>query len=210
QRGHLDAWCESVGPALVAPGAGDDRDVDVMRDGLVVVTWNVHEGAGDLARFLATLRPSGGDRAAAAAPAVVVLAQEAVRGSNEIPVIVPAGVKAPRRIGRPDASGDIVSAAAQLHLWLAYVPSMRNGADAREDRGSAILSTLPLSEVVAVVLPWANQRRVAVMATVTTRQGAAPLRLRVMSVHLDNRPSRVSQAAALARFIGAFPADAMP
>jgi endonuclease/exonuclease/phosphatase family metal-dependent hydrolase len=69
------------------------------------------------------------------------------------------------------------------------VPSMRNGGPgiSAEDRGNAILSTVPLGELGAIELPFERQRRVAVAATVAgaTTTGA-PWRLRVVSAHLDN------------------------
>ena len=68
----------------------------------------------------------------------------------------------------------------ELGLSLIYVPSMRNGAsadDPAEDRGSAILSTLPLSEPIAIELPGERQRRVVIIAR------AASVSLAV--VHLD-------------------------
>ena len=86
-----------------------------------------------------------------------------------------------------------------MGLWIVYVPSMRNGrGDETEDRGSAILSTLPLSDAVAIELPWVHQRRVAVMVTVSSRLGNAPWHARMVSVHLDDRPSR-SRASGVAR-----------
>jgi endonuclease/exonuclease/phosphatase family metal-dependent hydrolase len=89
----------------------------------------------------------------------------------------------------PDGDRDeIVAAARRLGLALYYVPSMRNGpgggAALAEDRGNAILSTLPLADFTAIELPFERQRRVAISATV----GGAGLpvgRLRIGSVHLD-------------------------
>jgi endonuclease/exonuclease/phosphatase family metal-dependent hydrolase len=109
---------------------------------------------------------------------VIVLAQEAVRG---------------------DADRDITTIAEALGLWLAYVPSMPNGRGRHQDRGCAILSTLPLAEPIAIELPWAYQRRVAVMATVAV--GDSQATLRVVSVHLDNRTGRRTQASALAAWL---------
>ena len=80
---------------------------------------------------------------------------------------------------------DALTFATNRQMYAAYVPSMRNGRkcdeEPREDRGNAIISTLPLSEVTAVELPFAQQRRVAVAATIRTAGGV----LHVMSVHLD-------------------------
>ena len=67
-----------------------------------------------------------------------------------------------------------------MGLSLVYVPSMRNGsatAEPQEDRGSAILSTLPLSEPSAVELPGERQRRVVVIAKAAS--------VSVAVIHLD-------------------------
>jgi endonuclease/exonuclease/phosphatase family metal-dependent hydrolase len=73
-----------------------------------------------------------------------------------------------------------------------YVPSMRNGeltGDAGgEDRGNAILSTLPLHDALALELPVVRQRRVAVVAVVRGRTSAgAAWELQLTSAHLENR-----------------------
>src|SRR5438093_180351 len=74
---------------------------------------------------------------------------------------------------------ELASIAGEFGSALVYVPSMRSGpAATREGRGSAILSTLPLSDPVGIELPWVAQRRVAVMATATALAGGAPRRLR--------------------------------
>jgi endonuclease/exonuclease/phosphatase family metal-dependent hydrolase len=68
---------------------------------------------------------------------------------------------------------------------LIYVPSMRNGhlpSDEDADRGSAILSTLPLSSATAVELPGERQRRVAIIAKVEMPRGD-PVSVGV--IHLD-------------------------
>jgi endonuclease/exonuclease/phosphatase family metal-dependent hydrolase len=66
---------------------------------------------------------------------------------------------------------------------------MRNGPPAvsDEDRGNAILSSLPLSDLTAIELPFERQRRVAVAATLSgTSSAGAAWTLRVVSAHLDN------------------------
>ena len=210
ERLRLSAWCESVGPAIVRAPARTGPVTDISRNGLVVVTWNVHEGGGDIPSLVTDVRRRSTDRSGVA-PALVLLVQEAFRGGEAVPVQIPADVRPPRSIHpRRPALSDIVAIAEQEDMWLAYVPSMRNGRDTREDRGCAILSTLPLSDVAGIELPWLSQRRVAVIATITARQGDAPWRLRAVSVHLDNRPGRSTQAAALARLAGAHDADDIP
>jgi endonuclease/exonuclease/phosphatase family metal-dependent hydrolase len=67
---------------------------------------------------------------------------------------------------------------------------MRNSdigrAAAAEDRGTAILSTLPLADLAVIELPFERQRRVAVAATLGARTSAgAAWRLRVVDVQLD-------------------------
>jgi endonuclease/exonuclease/phosphatase family metal-dependent hydrolase len=188
---------------VVTEAAPAASPVDVSKDGLILATWNIHEGGGDLERFVEYLRRPRNDPRAS--PAVVILLQEVARANESVPDEFPSTVRAPGRI-RPDRapSFDIAAVAHTLGMSLAYVPSMRNGrsieSGRREDRGSAILSTLPLADIVGIELPWVSQRRVAVMATVIARRDGAPWSLRVISVHLDNRPSRSIQAAALARF----------
>jgi endonuclease/exonuclease/phosphatase family metal-dependent hydrolase len=66
---------------------------------------------------------------------------------------------------------------------------MRNGGPtvSAEDRGNAILSTLPLADLTAIELPFERQRRVAVAATVAgVTNAGAPWKVRVVSAHLDN------------------------
>jgi endonuclease/exonuclease/phosphatase family metal-dependent hydrolase len=83
---------------------------------------------------------------------------------------------------------------------------MRNGSatkvDEREDRGNAILSTEPISDVRAIELPFGKQRRVAIAATITPRTATlGPMR--VFTTHFDTRGARVSQAEALGERIAA-------
>ncbi|NOT26456.1 MAG: hypothetical protein HOP16_10185 [Acidobacteria bacterium] len=109
------------------------------------------------------------------------------------------GAAIPRRMSPSPPTGarqDIVETARTRGLSVFYLPSMRNGSEegaAGEDRGNAILSTLPLTELAGIELPFERQRRVAAAATVTRRDAAgAPWRLRVVSVHL-NATRRVVQ-----------------
>jgi endonuclease/exonuclease/phosphatase family metal-dependent hydrolase len=94
---------------------------------------------------------------------------------------------------------DVHDIAERFGLSVAYVPSMRNGPATslieREDRGNAILSTEPLTDVRAIELPFGKQRRVAVTAVIAARAAAPPLR--VVSTHFDTNGERAAQAAAL-------------
>lgn len=183
EAGSFAAWCDAVGPAVIAATGAPA----VPADRIVVVSWNLHVGGGDLKALLASL---GVDRTAGSTrPPVVLLLQEALRRGEAVPKMR-AGARAARRIGHrpPVHARDIVEDARDLGLWAAYVPSMRNGAGAPEDRGNAILSTLPLEAVEAIELPGGRQRRVAVAADVVGRRlDGARWRLRVTSAHLESQ-----------------------
>ncbi len=186
QRQRLDAWCATVGTPVVhqpTPGLA-------LPPGrrIALVSWNVHVGGGDIAALSADLRAgrlTGGE-----ALPVVLLLQEAFRTSGDIPPWR-SGQPAPPRIAPPPPSGSRVSTpdlARRLGLHLVYVPSMRNGAgdaNQREDRGSAILSTMTLADPHAIELPFERQRRVAVAARIADVTSDDDLW--VLSVHLENR-----------------------
>jgi endonuclease/exonuclease/phosphatase family metal-dependent hydrolase len=184
----LDRWCAAVGPparivVTRPPGA--------LTGPYAVVSWNDHVGAGDIDAFLSDLRAgrlSGGRPIST----FVILMQEAYRGGVEVPSRADPALRwaaAERPPGPHGRREDAVAAARRLGLDAIYIPSMRNGApDAtNEDRGNAILSTQPLTDVTAVELPLERQRRVAIEATVTLRTadgGAVPLRL--VDTHFTN------------------------
>jgi endonuclease/exonuclease/phosphatase family metal-dependent hydrolase len=86
----------------------------------------------------------------------------------------------------PGGRLEILDVAERCGLALLYVPSARNGPDepgqVPEDKGNAILSTLPLADLAAIELPFEAGRKVAVVATIPGPNGE---RIRVVSVHLD-------------------------
>jgi endonuclease/exonuclease/phosphatase family metal-dependent hydrolase len=116
--------------------------------------------------------------------------------------------KRPRAGGERPAVDDV---AREFGLSVVYAPSMRNGAGVKEDRGNAILTTLPLTGALALELPVARQRRVAVASQVRGRSSdGEPWDLLLLSVHLENRPARgvtgVGERAAQAQWLlGALP-----
>ncbi|MGE5816136.1 MAG: endonuclease/exonuclease/phosphatase family protein [Acidobacteriota bacterium] len=181
--------CESVGPVALTSAAAHVPNHGVGT--LFVISWNVGIGHGHVDKLVQQLTEEE-RRADRPKPDFILLLQEAYRSSS-----------ASRR-------RDVRSIAADLDLNLAYVPSMPNGRSDRtprgDDRGNAILSTLPLREITAIELPLVRQRRVAVVARVDV--DGSPLT--VVSVHRDTRrelfsgsvfsgpPSRERQAAALA------------
>lgn len=190
-RPRLDRWCATVGRPEVDPIPDAPLPPPPAADSLAVIAWNVYGGGGDLRRLVGDLR--SGQATGAPVAHFVILVQEAVRTGAlppaELGAPVPEGV---RNEPPSEAPRDIVRAAGELGLALAYVPSLRNGhspeGEPEEDRGNAILSTLPLREVHAIELPFEAQRRVAVGATVALpRAGGESVAVRVVSLHLDTR-----------------------
>ncbi len=173
------------------PDAGSDVGFEPV-DSLVVVIWNLEVGSGDLFELLADqfdfeCSAPTGSRSPGKVPFVLLL-QEAYRASYDIPEI-PDGVALPSRIGRSVLPGeriDIVDMARECNLSLFYAPSMRNGAETEdeipEDRGNAILASVPLTDFAAIELPLETQRRVAV-AALAHPPGRDPIR--VVSFHFD-------------------------
>lgn len=180
---RLARWRESVGPPILPTSA---PALPTPVDEITVVSWNTALGEADLAGMVRRL-PRGRP--------VVLLLQEVYRGGPDVP----------RTLGRdasfagylPGATAregarPIGVVAAGLGLSVYYVPSMRNGAPSvsDEDRGNAILSNLPLSDLSAIELPFEHQRRVAISATIAgvTTTGT-PWKVRLVNVHLDNMAS---------------------
>lgn len=205
-----DAWAAAVGPAVVSLGIGGESPPPPARN-LRIVTWNVRVGAGRLEEFLQELRRE--DRP------FVLLLQEALRVEGGVPVVPPGGSLHAERIADPLAPGvrrgEIARLARESGTALVYVPSMRNGGrgDPAEDRGNAILSSLPLEDPFALELPVERQRRTAVGASVQVAgPDGEPRSLRLLSVHLENRApwrrfwripgaARAAQARTLVEFL---------
>ncbi|BCS34249.1 hypothetical protein TBR22_A34780 [Luteitalea sp. TBR-22] len=202
EREALDARCAPLAPPLVRVGSTPARPASRV----MVATWNMHDGRGDIVSLARDLLAGAGE---APPDAVILLLQELVRAT----AVATAGGG-----GRDTGVRDVPTVVVDLGWHLAYVPAKRNrlepaGASAA-DRGTAIMSTLPIADLAAIELPVERQRRVALSGHVraTTRDGR-PWRLRVVSVHLENRSgmrrvwvragaSRTRQAEALLEAIG--------
>jgi endonuclease/exonuclease/phosphatase family metal-dependent hydrolase len=179
----LDRWRRSVGPAYVSRTAA----APAPASRLLVVTWNTAVGSGDVVAFVNDLRAREGRDVP-----MVLLLQEVYRSGASVPTELDRRASFAARIGlaRDEAQPrDIASVADALGMNACYAPSMRNGAPkvSDEDRGNAILSTLPLSDLTAIELPFERQRRVAVVARVSgLAADGQPWSLRVVSAHFDN------------------------
>jgi endonuclease/exonuclease/phosphatase family metal-dependent hydrolase len=179
ERARLNAWCAGVGEAAFVTSGGTGSEVVADMSDVVFVSWNVHVGSGDIRSFVKDLR-AGVHTDGRRFPHYVLLLQEAVR-TGCVPAFA-SGAAGAKRIAahNPIEPIDIVGVSADLGASLVYVPSMRNGssaADPAEDRGSAILSTLPLSNPTAIELPGERQRRVVISAQIGT--------FSVAVIHLD-------------------------
>jgi endonuclease/exonuclease/phosphatase family metal-dependent hydrolase len=191
-RSELDEWCRGAGAPVVASAGRPSAPVVAI----AVVTWNVHLGAGRLDAFVTDLR--SGALTGQPAPHFVLLLQEVRRRGGGVPARLVGEARAGRFMGDRDKDADIVAVARRLGLHLVYVPSVRNGGfgEAAEDRGNAILASLPLAEPTGIELPLLSQRRVAVAATVPLLDGMGTARgLRVASAHFDYGASRTRPLA---------------
>jgi len=178
-RDAIRRWRDAVGSPLVS---STSLATPVAADRLIVISWNIALGSGDVVQLVRDVRRESPDTP------VVLLLQEAYRSGDDIPA-------SPERpafagfLGTSEPIREIDEIARALGFAMYYVPSMRNGMPGRyrEDRGNAILSTIPLEDLSAIELPFEHQRRVALAAHVrgTTALGR-PWRLQLATVHLDN------------------------
>ena len=182
---RITTWRNAVGPPVVDRANRSCADAGI--DSLLVVSWNEHIGHGDIRRFVSDLR-AGRVLPGLHVQHFVILMQEVFREGDAVPAHAPARI-CPKRVG--GVGPDIEDISDSLGLALYYVPSMRNGCEAtgrREDRGNAILSTLPLTNLRAVELPLVRQRRVAVMADVKGHTSTGEnWTLSLASTHFENR-----------------------
>ncbi|UCC83210.1 MAG: hypothetical protein JSW46_20035 [Gemmatimonadota bacterium] len=188
----LAEWCSTVGPPIIEPAPAAYFARAQGAEALTVVSWNVHGGSGDLfgliERELDLPCRDGQPAVGTSFEHFVLVLQEVYRRSSDVPR-VGARSTIPKQLKEEASPGervDVVEVARRCGLSLFYVPSMRNGdreyEDGREDRGNAILSTLPLSDPIAIEIPFEAQRRVAAATTVHSVAGDS---LRFVSVHLD-------------------------
>jgi len=148
------------------------------------VTWNAHLAEGRLPELVRALR-AGDLTAGSPINHFVLMIQEAYRRGAAVPAF-PDHARTAFGIVPSDPYGaDTRATAESLGLSMWYVPSMRNGREMREDRGSAVVSTEPLLDPLALELPLARQRRVVVGAAVEVRTRRGTEKLVLLSAHLE-------------------------
>lgn len=205
----LQRWCAGVGPAVFLSQRSVESDIAritgtpddsaqaalPVADSVLVVAWNNHVGGGALEQFINDVRAgrlTNGD----SVHHFVLLLQEVYRSAANVPALSGDMLYA-SSIEEEPAGGTRTDIAvwAERHpeLSVLYAPSMRNGAQAglavREDRGSAIVTSLPFSDASAYELPVVRQRRVVPAGVVSGRTSAGESwHMHVASVHLENRP----------------------
>jgi endonuclease/exonuclease/phosphatase family metal-dependent hydrolase len=189
------AWCSVVGPPVVIPEPHPVLAGAPTTDEFVAGAWNIWMGAADVEAFLLDrlgLRCNDG------APVIeggfrhfALMLQEVHHQSPLVPDVergapVPWGIHPEEGLHE---EADIVDIAQRCGLALAYVPSARNGWEGAdglgEDKGNAILSSLPLRDVTAIDLPFEGGRKVAVAASVSPPGTTGETRLDLTTVHLD-------------------------
>jgi endonuclease/exonuclease/phosphatase family metal-dependent hydrolase len=181
----VDRWCRGVGPPVLIPSPVTLQPAAVPDLGdLGVISWNAHLAGGQLATLVDAVR-SGRLTGGVAVPHFVLLLQEVYRRGTDVPAFAPDARSAFAIAARDPHAPDIRDYASMLGLSTFYVPSMRNGAELLEDRGSAIMSTEPLHDLLALELPFERQRRVAVGASVSVRRGPGVATLNLLTAHLE-------------------------
>ena len=187
ERARLDSWCAGVGDPAVHNDGKEAAPPTANIDEVTFVSWNVHVGNGDVRAFVRDLT-RGALTDGRPVSHYVLLLQEAVR-TEGVPPLRAGASGASRIASRHDGEmSDIVRTSRDLGLSLVYIPLMRNGDspdEPPEDRGNAILSTLPVFDPIAVELPGESQRRVAVFAKIGSFHAGV--------IHLDVRggPARL-------------------
>ena len=169
------------------------------------MSFNVNLGAASAIELVDSLQ-AGAFTAGAPVTDFVLLLQETIREGEGVPDRVPEGSGTGRGVFPSPRRGprlDVVRIADSLRLHLFYGPAMRSGkgrnpSGLAEDRGNAMLSTLPLSGLVMVELPFGGARRDR-----TARPGAGRTRsgrawsLQVGNLHFDVGPIGPSALSAI-------------
>ena len=172
-RGHGSPVQRQLSAADIAPP---------LPEKIVIVTWNVHGTHGRILDFVSELK--AGRITGSPVHHFVLLLQEVVRVGGDIKTFGK-GMARSSAIAETDPRlPDVGEVAEALDLSLLYVPSMRNGTE-RQDRGNAILSTLPQLAASAFELPFRRERRVGIAASIPVALDGSTAMLRVVNIHFD-------------------------
>lgn len=178
---ELARWCRAVGvPVMVEATLAAPAP---PLDDLVVLSWNAHLAEGELPRLVREL--TSGELTGRPERHFVIAVQELYRRGDAVPAFDPGDRTAHAIVPRDPESPDVNNFASSLGLSIYYVPSMRNGAALYEDRGNAIVSTEPLRDPIALELPLARQRRVALAATIDVQTATGVRPLQIVDAHLE-------------------------
>jgi hypothetical protein len=182
---ELARWCRAVGVPVLKNAATNAPAAELPPlDEFVTVSWNAHLAEGRLADLIADLK-AGAFTNGRPVEHFSLLVQELYRRGEDVPEFDTGDRSAFAITARDPDAADVEAYAASLGLSFLYVPSMRNGAALREDRGNAIISTEALIDPLALELPLARQRRVAVAAAVNVQTPDGVKRLELVNVHLE-------------------------
>lgn len=179
---EMARWCRAVGAPLVTNMA-DAAEPPALEE-FVTLSWNAHLAEGELPALIEELK-AGGFTDGRPVKHFALLVQELYRRGDQVPQFDDRDRTAFAIVPRDPESPDVEDYAAGLGLSLLYVPSMRNGAELREDRGNAIISTEVLHDAMAIELPLARQRRVAIGAGVDVMTATGVQRLELVNAHLE-------------------------
>ncbi len=164
--------------------ASSISDAPPALDEFVTVSWNAHLAEGRLSTLIDDLR-AGKLTNGRPVRHFALLVQELYRRGDGVPEFDANDRSAFAIVPRDPDAADVEDYAESLGLSFLYVPSMRNGAELREDRGNAIISTEPLLDPMAIELPLARQRRVALSAAVMVSTPAGARRIELVNAHLE-------------------------
>ncbi|HJU44038.1 MAG TPA: hypothetical protein VJ691_14525, partial [Vicinamibacterales bacterium] len=191
---ELARWCRAVGAPIVANAAPSSKLSEASEpsepseppvlDQFVTLSWNAHLAEGRLTDLISELK-AGAFTDGRPVRHFALLVQELYRRGDAVPEFDEDDRSAFAIAARDPDAADVEDYAQSLGLSFIYVPSMRNGARLREDRGNAIISTEPLIDPVAIELPLARQRRVAIAAAVKVRTSGGVKRLQLVNAHLE-------------------------
>ena len=178
---ELARWCRAVGVPVVTNAPASQAP---PLDEFVTLSWNAHLAEGRLSDLIAALK-AGEFTNGRPVRHFALLVQELYRRGDAVPEFDGADRSAFAIAARDPDAADVEDYARSLGLSFLYVPSMRNGARLREDRGNAIISTEPLLDPLALELPLARQRRVALAAAINVRTPDGVKRLELVDAHLE-------------------------